>query len=255
MIFKKDKYEKLIKLNTIAAGLHLTQGLAIVLISRNFSIDITSSYLGLNKDTESLESMQASLFSVSLPVLVAVFFFLSAFFHVLIVTVYRKRYVDGLSKGINKLRWIEYSLSASVMMVAIALLVGVYDLSTLLAIFSLTAIMNLMGLAMEVYNLGKRSVNWLNYWIGVIAAVVPWVIVGIYFWVAADNGSKPPTFVYWIFVSIFVFFNCFAINMCLQYMKIGPWKKYVFGETVYIYLSLFAKSALAWQVFAGTLQP
>jgi len=31
------------------------------------------------------------------------------------------------------------------------------------------------------------------------------------------------------------------------------WKRYVFGETVYIGLSLFAKSALAWQVFAGTL--
>jgi hypothetical protein len=42
--------------------------------------------------------------------------------------------------------------------------------------------------------------------------------------------------------------------MFLQYRKVGPWKDYLFGERVYVFLSLFAKSALAWQVFAGTLR-
>ena len=74
-------------------------------------------------------------------------------------------------------------------------------------------------------------------------------------WLGAANGSPAPTFVYWIFVSIFLFFNCFAINMVLQYKKIGPWKNYLYGERVYIILSLVAKSLLAWQVFAGTLRP
>jgi hypothetical protein len=41
--------------------------------------------------------------------------------------------------------------------------------------------------------------------------------------------------------------------MWLQYRRIGPWRKYVFGEYGYILLSLTAKSALAWQVFAGAL--
>lgn len=56
------------------------------------------------------------------------------------------------------------------------------------------------------------------------------------------------------YVSIFLFFNVFAVNMFLQYKKVGPWKDYLFGERVYVFLSLFAKSALAWQVFAGTLR-
>jgi hypothetical protein len=45
----------------------------------------------------------------------------------------------------------------------------------------------------------------------------------------------------------------FAINMVLQYKKVGRWKDYLFGEAMYILLSLVAKSALAWQVFGGTL--
>ena len=53
--------------------------------------------------------------------------------------------------------------------------------------------------------------------------------------------------------SLFLLYSTFAINMVLQYKKIGPWKNYLFGESVYILLSLVAKSALAWQVFGGTL--
>jgi hypothetical protein len=43
--------------------------------------------------------------------------------------------------------------------------------------------------------------------------------------------------------------------MVLQYRRVGPWRDYLFGETAYMVLSLVAKSALAWQVFAGTLRP
>jgi hypothetical protein len=54
---------------------------------------------------------------------------------------------------------------------------------------------------------------------------------------------------------LFVFFFCFALNIWLQYKKAGKLRDYVYGEAVYILLSLVAKSALAWQVFAGTLRP
>ena len=70
-----------------------------------------------------------------------------------------------------------------------------------------------------------------------------------------SSDAKPPSFVYAIVPTIFVFFNIFAVNMFLQYKKVGPWKDYLFGERVYIILSLLAKTALAWQIWAGTLRP
>jgi hypothetical protein len=75
--------------------------------------------------------------------------------------------------------------------------------------------------------------------------------------IGAGNSAdaEPPAFVYAIIVSIFVFFNIFALNMFLQYKKAGPWRDYLFGERMYIVLSLVAKTALAWQIFAGTLAP
>jgi sulfite exporter TauE/SafE len=171
-------------------------------------------------------------------------------------TIYRSRYEWGLRQGINRARWVEYSISASVMMVGIALLSGIFDLAALILIFALVAIMSLMGLAMERQRLQSKKTDWFNYWIGVLAGAVPWAVVAFALFSASVYGnSAVPGFVYWIYGSIFLFFSSFAINMALQYKKVGRWKNYLFSERTYIVLSLVAKSALAWQIFAGTLRP
>lgn len=243
------------KFNYVMAGLHAAQAVAVLALSKEFTLPISGGFLKFNDASKSLEPASTTLFNLSLPLLLVMFFALSAAAHLFIATVYNKRYNDDLKRGLNQARWYEYALSASTMMVAISLLVGIYDFSSLLMIFALTAIMNLTGLVMEVHNQTTKKTNWLSYWVGCLAGIVPWIVIALYMWIGAANGSAAPTFVYWIFVSIFVFFNCFAINMVLQYKKIGPWKDYLYGERAYIILSLVAKSLLAWQVFAGTLRP
>jgi hypothetical protein len=254
-MIKTITYSKLKKLNLTASFLHLFQGILVLFLSKSLSIPVSGNYLFFNDSSKTLEPTTTTLFNIQLPLLIAIFFFLSAFFHLYIATAYNKRYNAGLKLGINKVRWIEYSISASVMMLAIAMLVGVYDFSSLLMLLSLTAIMNLMGLLMEIHNQTTKKTNWLSYYIGCFAGIIPWVVIAFYMWLGANNGSPAPTFVYWIFVSIFLFFSCFAVNMILQYKKIGPWNNYLYGERVYIILSLVAKSLLAWQVFGGTLRP
>lgn len=243
------------KFNLIAAGLHFGQAVAVLLLSTNFKLPVTGNYLSYDEAAKQLVPATKTLFQMPYVWLIVSFFLLSAVAHLLIATVYNKRYNRNLNLGINKLRWIEYGLSASVMMVAIALLVGVYDATSLVMIFTLTAIMNLMGLAMEIYNQKTAKTSWLSYWIGSFAGLVPWLIIAFYLWLGHSQGSNAPTFVYFIFVSIFIFFNCFAINMLLQYRRVGKWADYLYGEKAYIWLSLIAKSALAWQVFAGSLRP
>lgn len=249
------KFSNLRRLNLIAGLLHAASALAVLVLSTGFMLPVSGNYLSFNIATQRLDPASKVLFDFSLVWLIVGFFVLSAAAHLVIATVYRKKYESDLKKGINKARWIEYSLSASLMMVAISLLVGIYDLGSLIMIFSLTSVMNLLGLAMEITNQGREKPYWVTYWIGCLAGIVPWVVVALYFYLSAQNGSSAPTFVYWIFVSIFVFFNLFAINMILQYKKIGRWSDYLYGERAYVILSLVAKSALAWQVFAGTLRP
>lgn len=244
--------------NMVMAVLHFAQAVAVYLISdpEKGVVPITLSYLRYDLELQKLLPATEQVAEVNLAWFVIVFFLMSSMAHLFISTVYRKTYEQNLVKGINKARWFEYALSASVMMLAISFLSGIYDLASLVMIFSLDALMNLLGLAMEVHNSGKEKLNWLTYILGCLAGIIPWVVFGIYVYGAREfGGGNIPDFVYWIYVSIFVFFNSFAINMILQYKKVGPWKDYLYGEKMYIILSLVAKSLLAWQVFGGTLRP
>ena len=160
-------------------------------------------------------------------------------------------YRRNLLRQRNYGRWIEYFFSSSIMIVLISQLVGVSDVAALMAIFAVNACMILFGLLMERYESPGRP-SWLPFWFGSFAGVVPWLAIVVYTW-APGVSVSPPAFVYGIIITLFVFFNCFAVNMVLQYRRVGPWRDYVFGEKAYIVLSLTAKALLAWQVFFPVL--
>ena len=110
---------------------------------------------------------------------------------------------------------------------------------------------------MEIGSEGRAKPQWLHYIFGCIAGAVPWIVILATLVLSATQpGAAPiPGFVIAIFVSLFIAFNVFAINMVLQYGKIGRWRDYLYGERAYMLFSLVAKTLLAWQVFSGTLRP
>jgi hypothetical protein len=160
-------------------------------------------------------------------------------------------YKRNLLQNRNYGRWIEYFFSSSIMIVLIAQITGISDIAALVAIFGANACMILFGVLQEKYEKPGKP-NWLPFWFGSFAGVIPWIGILVYL-IAPGVNATPPGFVYAIFVSLFIFFNCFAVNMVLQYKKVGRWKDYLYGEKVYIILSLTAKSLLAWLVFANIL--
>jgi heliorhodopsin len=229
--------------------LHAVQGVAVLALATAFALPVTATFMAGPPGTP--VGLPTTLFDVSVAWGVALFLFLSAGFHWLVAApgVFG-RYIVGLEANRNMFRWAEYSLSSSVMIVLIAMLTGISDIAALIGIFAANAAMIFFGAVQERYERPGGSL-W-PFWLGCVVGIAPWLAVGVYLW-SPGSAAEPPAFVYGIFASLFVFFNIFAINMWLQYRRIGRWRTYAFGETVYITLSLVAKSALAWQVFAGTL--
>ncbi|MEW6059725.1 MAG: heliorhodopsin HeR [Actinomycetota bacterium] len=246
------RLSRLRRFNLLMGFLHLGQGIAMLLLANDFALPVKSSFLRFDAGRDRLLPDPETLFRVRVGPLVAAFLFLSAVAHLVLASLGYKWYRRNLLKGINPARWIEYSASSSLMIVVIAMLVGIYDIAALIVLFALNACMVLFGWMMELHNQTTVRTNWTSYWFGVFAGAVPWVAIGLHLFGA---HSSPPTFVYWIYGSIFVFFNVFAMNMVLQYRKVGRWRDYLYGERAYVILSLVAKSLLAWQVFAGTLRP
>jgi hypothetical protein len=243
---------RLRRFNVVMGLFHAIQGVVILLLANDFALPVTATFL--NGPPGASELQLTHLFDVRIAWGVAAFVFLSALAHWLIAAPgIFGWYLRNLERERNYARWIEYALSSSVMVVLIAMLPGISDIAALGALFGVNAAMILFGLLVEHYERPGHA-SWLSYWFGVLTGAVPWVLITIYIWSPGTTAS-PPAFVYGIFFSLFIFFNSFAVNMVLQYRQVGKWRDYVYGERVYIILSLVAKSALAWQVFAGTLAP
>jgi hypothetical protein len=251
------QFLKLRRYNIFMGFLHLAQAVVIFLLSNDFSLPITTSFLEFIPQTGKLGPVTNTLVNLPFGPMVALFLLISAIAHFTIASPgIFNWYVTNLKRGINYARWYEYSLSASLMIVLIGMLCGLYDIAALLMAFALTAVMNLCGLMMEIHNQTTVKTSWTSYTIGCIAGIVPWIAIALYFFGSLSTAEGAvPTFVYFIVPTLFVFFFSFALNMVLQYKKVGPWRDYLFGERAYVFLSLVAKSALAWQVFAGTLRP
>lgn len=243
------------KFNFVMGIFHLIQGVLMLALSNDFKVPLTTSYLTFDASTRSAVTLTEEIAHIQVGPLVALFLFLSALFHFIVSSpVAYDWYAANIKKGMNPARWYEYSISASVMIVVIAMLSGVYDLWSLVLMFTLNAAMIWFGHMMELYNQGKKKTDWTAYIYGCVAGAVPWVVIFAYFYSAIADVDAAPDFLYGIIISLFIFFNIFAVNMYLQYKQVGPWKDYMFGEKMYIVLSLLAKSALAWQVFSGTLR-
>lgn len=238
--------------NLVAAGFHAVQAIAVVLLSNGFALPVTASYLQGPPGTPPIQPV--TLFEVRVAWGVAAFLALSALAHLVVVSpVFFPRYVAGLRRHRNVFRWVEYSVSASIMILLIAQLVGISDVAALAAIFGTNVSMILFGWLQERYE-EPGGGGWLPFTFGCVAGLVPWVAITIYLFApGSPTPIQPPGFVYGIFVSLFILFNVFAVNQWLQYRRAGRWSDYLVGERAYVTLSLVAKSLLAWQVFAGTL--
>ena len=252
----EPKLGKLRRFNVIMGFFHLVQGILMLVLSSDFALPVTSAFQVFDEESNRLVSDFKTAFDLPIGPVVAAFLLLSAVAHFAIASpgIYRW-YSNNLLKGANYARWIEYSLSSSLMIVVVSMLVGIFDIVALISIFAVNAMMILFGWMMELHNQTTKKTDWTSYWFGSIAGIVPWIGIAIYLIGDGQGEQGPPGFVYAIFFSIFLFFNVFAINMVLQYRKVGKWSDYLYGERAYILLSLFAKTALAWQVFAGTLRP
>ncbi len=243
-----DRLRNLRAWNLGLSVLHLAQAVAIVALAGEFALAVTSSFPTGPPGTS--PPAPEPLVDVRIGWAIALFLGLAALDHLLTATVVRSTYERDLRRGINRFRWIEYAFSATLMVILIAFYSGVTEITAVIAIAGANVGMILFGWLQERMNPpGRDTTTMLPFWFGTFAGLAPWVAIATNI-VGADTV---PGFVYGIVVAQFVFFFSFGLNQWLQYREVGPWRSYAFGEKAYLVLSLVAKSALAWQIFAGSL--
>lgn len=243
-----DRLGNLRKWNLGLTLLHGLQAVAIVALAGDFAITVTSTFPEGPPGTR--RPTPEALFDVPIGPAIGVFLALAALDHLITATVGRRVYENDLRRGINRFRWVEYSFSATLMVVLIGFYSGITDITSVIAIVGANVAMILFGWLQERMNpIDRTTTTMMPFWFGCLAGITPWLALATNV-VGADTV---PGFVYGILVAQALFFFSFGFNQWLQYRRVGPWRDYAFGEKTYLVLSLGAKSVLAWQIYGGSL--
>ena len=236
------------KWNLGLAVLHAAQAVLVLVMASDFAITVTSTFPQGPPGTRL--TTPEGLFDVPIGAAIAVFLLLAAFDHFATATFARPTYERDLGRGINRFRWVEYSFSATLMVVLIGFYSGITDITTVIVIVGASVAMILFGWLQERMNPpGRTTTTMMPFWFGTVAGIAPWVAI----WVNVLGAAEVPGFVYGIVVAELVFFFSFGLNQWLQYRGVGRWRSYAYGEKTYLVLSLAAKSILAWQIYGGSL--
>lgn len=201
------------------------------------------------------------------------------------------KYSENIKAGRNPLRFIEYSISASIMLICISLLNGVTDINLIAAIAVLTASCQLCGLAVEYID--EINLQWLLHLTGWLQFMCAYGIILHAFLKAAnaDERIKPPDFVYGIVIALALLYSSFGLvqfielccktprlkgicrcsendppeDTCLMICEKGRCKSWcpavrkenkcnpIYKEMVYVTLSLGAKIVLGAMIFSNVI--
>ena len=271
--------------NAIAAVLHFLQAVVILIITVSQRIDISiptrEQYTTWEQNKQTIHNTTTSApndsmdiyfgdmvlrsqtvlttSNISIAWIVISFFLLSALFQGLALVEsynYKKR-------KDNWLRFVEYAFSASIMLVAIALINGIFDQTVIVFIAVTCAACQLCGLiAEQLLNMSKnRSLKAFQETLLTLAWVahgIGWLLVGtsyyfiLHFYMISNEKSseQAPEFVTVIVFSILVLFSSFGV---VQLLQMTSTINFAQAEFTYVILSLAAKSILGWIIYANVL--
>jgi hypothetical protein len=268
--------------NIITAALHCIQALLVRALSSTITqtkptpfggvqFSVVKQVIGFDRNTSSVSFVTKDEGYYDVVNLIVCFFFLSAMFQ-----------SAAVSLDWRWLRFIEYSFSASIMLVCIALEAGVRDLYTLRCMAALMWITQLLGLMAEfISHLSLRvreGIEWhwalphAAAWVTCLAAYAPAIDAFI------ENQDKAPDFVRWmVYLELLLFMSFGAVQLyglarksllesVVVYVECHSHGHLVEGadaagldsidrtcEYAYTTLSLVAKTLLAWIVLSPML--
>jgi len=167
--------ERLANLRTWNLGLtllHAVQAVLIVVLSGDFIIQVVSTFPegppGARVPTAE------PFFDVRVGYAIGLFLALAAIDHLVTSTVFRSTYERDLRGGINRFRWVEYSVSATIMVVLIGFYSGITNITAVVAVIGANAAMILFGWIQERMNPpGRETTTMMPFWFGTIAGIAP----------------------------------------------------------------------------------
>ncbi len=205
--------------NFVLFLVHTANFVALLILSASF-----------NFSTSPVRLSDTDLVSVNLVHIAVLVEFVSAFRLAYTSTTGTHRYEAALARGCNDYRWLEYTLTAPLSTLMIALLTGVSDLALLFALMAISVLSVVLAYVHDMEPPNKAAL----FRLGFGSCVSAWVIVYMHF---VDDWA-----VYVVNITLLL------LDLARQFIQ---WRKVNARQTEWMFLGieLVSKMILAWIVF------
>jgi hypothetical protein len=234
-----------------AAFVMLSQTVALTILCSD--TPVYSSTYGVSSVWPSGDLDERRYGSLALHVIPPIFVGLAACTHIASAVTWTT-YSQYVIEGRGWYCWVEFSLSASLMNLAIAALSGVATASELGSVFVFTSATMMFGAAAE-WAASSDSMGFAKALFvgGCVPFLAAWTIVSVAFFTVASDA---PGFVIAIFTVMFLAETTFAINTAVFLRRASVSHDQLAAhastyETFKIILSLCSKTLLAWLLYGG----
>lgn len=269
-----------VKLNYVLAGIHAAAAVAVYLLLRGVG---DPDYLPLKPNRSKIVEGGVDAFDtvledvgspISVPNAIVLFYAVTAFTHLVYANFWRTGYLNAIDEKHNPVRWIEYSVSATVMIYIVCLTVGVRDVTALIPILGAN-----IGTMYSGY-IAEEAIRKYDFETALRSIILGWVLQIFIFatifmkfiHTLGDVGSivdgitgekkyKIPGFVYFVIIPTFLYYTSFGVIAILWYMNAkrtyeitGTLPSFEGTEKWYLYLSLFSKLFLGLYITYGLTQ-
>jgi hypothetical protein len=261
---KKIDNLNLDKLNFYAFLLHFISGIIIagVLFGATGDIKFNTDLYGYKITNISPDGKTVSFLfgeggpkvvnsSESLKAIIVTIFFLTAIFHLYYWK--SKNYTKEINSGKNRIRWVEYAITASMMIYVYSILSGVKDLYSTFFIVCLNIVMMSFGYFLEITKDPQAKLSAIIMGFFILTLIFS---VAYYQFVANIEVAKDtfdiPDWVYAIVIAMIFWWISFGVVAVLYYRASLKGKvDYKRYEKYYIFLSFVSKAFMGYYLTFG----
>lgn len=241
------------------------EAIAIIVIGTDRSYPVTTHYLAIDTlaseatGGQSLGVATRQLFDVPLAWVVGGFLALFAVGNLVSAFWARRWYEKRLASGLNDVRWLTFAVGGAGLLAAVGLLSGIYDVTLLLALklFMVVGCLGILAGAVVRQHAGDQEsrLSHLVCGVGTACLVAPLVILAFVAGGAALYDGHIPGFVCGIYAVTLFFFLAIGAITHFRIVRKGRWADAYKVEQAFLILGFLGASIVAWQMFAGALQP
>ena len=250
------------KVNWGAFGLHLASAIGVAVAfgvmnkTANFDTNLwTYEVVNISDDDREIEMIAEPYLHVStiaLETIIVAIFFITAMFHVFYAT--SSFYPTEISKGYNRVRWVEYAVTSSLMIFVLSIISGVKDFDSVILLTFMNFFLMSFGYFFEMSQ--KNEGKLVSIILGFLMLLVIWFVIFRNFGYRVSEVNKVstrkiPVWVYGVLIPMFFWWSSFGLVALVRYFKGGDPNKY---EFMYILLSFLSKAFMGYYLTYGILR-